>query len=116
MLTIYPLLMRCLQFTPILLITILLAFNVCVVVVATMMIPFSEEFDPGVQPMQELGDAVQSLVEDLRQRFERSGLIHVSTSSWCHQQRQQARLAGVPAATIGVARQGWERPDYRPRC
>jgi hypothetical protein len=67
MLTIYPLLMRCLQFTPILLITILLAFNVCVVVVATMMIQFSEEFDPGVQPMQELGDAVQSLVEDLRQ-------------------------------------------------
>ena len=70
---IYLLSMRCLQFTPILLITILLAFNVFVAVVATMMIPFLEDFDPGVQPMQELCDAIQSLVKDLHRQFERSG-------------------------------------------
>ena len=55
--------MRCLQFTPILPMTILLAVNVFVVVVA--MIPVPEEFDPGVQRTQELCDAVQLLVKDL---------------------------------------------------
>ena len=48
---------------PILPMTILLAVNVFVVVAA--MIPFPEEFDPGVQTMQDLCDAVQLLVEDL---------------------------------------------------
>jgi hypothetical protein len=43
--------------------TILLAVNAFVVVVA--MILFPEEFDPGVQKTHELCDAVQLLVEDL---------------------------------------------------
>ena len=96
-------------------ITILLAFNVYVIVIVTKMIPFLEDFDPGVQSTQELCDAVQSLVKDLHQKFERSGLIHVSASTRRHWQQQRARSTGVPAATIGVARQGWERLDPCPR-
>ena len=44
---------------------ILLAVNLFIVVVAMIPVPKEFEFDPGVQPTQELCDAVQLLVKDL---------------------------------------------------